>query len=59
MFDFLKKSPRQMLKSWYIAFFQIPGLADGLLARDDFALTAHLLIGSGKKGIFSRLELEE
>jgi len=59
MFAFLKKSPRQMLKSWYIAFFQIPGLADWLLARDDFALTARLLIGSGKRGTFSRPELEE
>lgn len=59
MFDFLKKSPRQMLKSWYIAFFQIPGLADWLLARHDFALAARLLISSGKKGTFSRPELEE
>lgn len=59
MFDFLKKSPRQMLKSWYIAFFQIPGLADWLLARNDFALAARLLLGSGKNGTFSRAELEE
>ncbi len=59
MIDFIRKSPRQMLKSWYIAFFQIPGLADWLLARDDFALAARLLIGSGKKGTFSRPELEE
>ena len=59
MMDFLRKSPRQMLKSWYIAFFQIPGLADWLLARDDFALTARLLVGSGKKGTFNRAQLEE
>ncbi len=59
MMDFIRKNPRQMLKSWYIAFFQIPGLADWLLARDDFALTARLLVGSGKKGTFSRPELEE
>lgn len=59
MMDFIRKSPRQMLKSWYIAFFQIPGLADWLLARDDFALTARLLIGSGQKGTFNRSELEE
>jgi pimeloyl-ACP methyl ester carboxylesterase len=59
MVDFLKKSPRQMLKSWYIGFFQIPGLADWLLARNDFALAVRLLVGSGKKGTFSRPELEE
>lgn len=59
MLDFIRKSPRQMLKSWYIAFFQIPGLADWLLAQNDFALAARLLISSGKKGTFSRPELEK
>ncbi len=59
MMDFLRKRPRQMLKSWYIAFFQIPGLADWLLARNDFSLAARLLIASGKKGTFNRAQLEE
>jgi epoxide hydrolase 4 len=31
MIKFIGKSPRQMLKSWYIGFFQIPGLADVIL----------------------------
>jgi len=59
MRDFLKKSPKQLLKSWYIGFFQLPGLADWLLKRDHFALAVRLLLGSGQKGTFSRPELEE
>lgn len=59
MMHFLRRNPVQMLKSWYIAFFQIPGLADWLLAQNDFALAVRLLIASGKKDTFSYQELEE
>ncbi len=59
MLRFLAKSPRQMLKSWYIGFFQIPGLADWLLKRDNFAFAVKMLLGSSKKGTFSRADLEE
>jgi pimeloyl-ACP methyl ester carboxylesterase len=50
---FLMRSPRQMLKSWYVGFFQIPGLADGWLKRDDFALGAQMMRRSGKANTFS------
>ncbi|MFB6179737.1 MAG: alpha/beta fold hydrolase [Halorientalis sp.] len=30
--------PRQFLRSWYIWFFQLPGLAEQTVQRDDFAL---------------------
>ncbi len=59
MLRFLLRSPRQMLRSWYIAFFQVPGLADWLLRRNDFSLAVRVLTASGKKGTFSRPELEE
>lgn len=55
----LRKSGRQMMKSWYIAFFQIPGLADGLMRLGDFAGAVRLLRSSGKPGTFSDQELEE
>jgi epoxide hydrolase 4 len=48
-----------MLRSWYIAFFQVPGLADWLLGRNDFSLAVRVLTASGKEGTFSRPELEE
>ena len=43
--DFLtafERSPTQAMRSWYMAFFQIPGLAEETLRRDDFALVERL-----------------
>jgi epoxide hydrolase 4 len=59
MMSFLRKNPGQMLKSWYIAFFQIPGLADWLLRANDCAGAARLLAGSGKSSTFADEELRE
>jgi pimeloyl-ACP methyl ester carboxylesterase len=59
MMRFLRKSLRQMLKSWYIGFFQLPGLADWLLGAQDCAGAARLLAGSGKPGTFTPEDLEE
>jgi pimeloyl-ACP methyl ester carboxylesterase len=59
MVEFLRKNPRQMLKSWYIAFFQIPGLVDWLLRRNDFKLAAALLTRSSRPGTFSNEDITE
>ncbi len=55
----LTKSPRQMLKSWYIGFFQIPGLADWLMSRNNFAGMIGMLKASGKPSTFSADDLAE
>ncbi|PKN92267.1 MAG: alpha/beta hydrolase [Chloroflexi bacterium HGW-Chloroflexi-6] len=55
----LTKSPRQMLKSWYIGFFQIPGLADWLMSRRNFSGMITMLKSSGKPTTFSAEELAE
>jgi pimeloyl-ACP methyl ester carboxylesterase len=55
----LRGDVRQMLKSWYIGFFQIPALADWSLSRNNFANLARLLIGSGQQGTFARADVEE
>lgn len=55
----LTKSPRQMLKSWYIVFFQIPGLADWLMSRNNFAGIIGMLKASGKPSTFSADDLAE
>jgi epoxide hydrolase 4 len=57
MLSFLKKSPRQMLRSWYVGFFQIPLLADWLLSVDNFSNAIRMLRVSGKKGTFAPSEL--
>ncbi len=50
---FLKNSPRQMLKSWYVGFFQIPGLADWWVRQNNFAVGAASMRRSGKADTFS------
>lgn len=54
---FMQSSPRQMLKSWYIGFIQIPGVADWLLSRNDFHAAILQLKVSGRAGTFSPAEL--
>jgi pimeloyl-ACP methyl ester carboxylesterase len=55
----LRSSFRQMLKSWYIGFFQIPGLPDWLMRVNDYAATGRLLVSSGKPGTFTTADLAE
>ena len=59
MMKFIGKSPKQMLKSWYIGFFQIPGLADWLMGLGNFAGTINMLRASGKPSTFSEADLDE
>jgi epoxide hydrolase 4 len=59
MLQTLRSSPRQMLKSWYIFFFQIPGLADWLLKADHSAALARMLRSSGKASTFEASDLLE
>lgn len=47
-------NPRQILKSWYILFFQIPGLPEALIRARDFATLKRMLRGSAiQKSAFS------
>jgi len=52
----LRKNPRQMLRSWYIFFFKVPGLPERLLALHDFAIMARVLRG-GRRGTFTDADL--
>jgi pimeloyl-ACP methyl ester carboxylesterase len=38
----LLRHPRQLRRSWYISFFQLPWIPERLLARDDFAFLERL-----------------
>lgn len=57
----LLTNPRQMLRSWYMAFFQLPGLPEALLGARDGALLARGLRTSGRreKPAFTEAELAE
>jgi len=59
MMAFLRKSLRQMIKSWYIGFFQIPGLADWSLRRDGYRSALSSLVHSSRPGTFSDADLAQ
>lgn len=59
MKETLKKNPRQMLKSWYIAFFQIPLLPEKLLSAFQYKFLSQMLLRSSAKGIFTPEEIEK
>jgi pimeloyl-ACP methyl ester carboxylesterase len=46
-----------MLRSWYIAFFQIPRLPEALLGAGDGGMLARCLRDSSRKGVFDEAQL--
>ena len=58
MWEFLHRSVKQMLKSWYIGFFQIPLLPVSLLKMNHCAPLVNMVKTSGKAGTFSSQDLQ-
>ncbi len=54
----LRTNPRQWLKSWYAAFFQLPWLPELLLSANNFAFAKRSLATSSRPGTFSSDDLE-
>jgi epoxide hydrolase 4 len=46
-------SLRQLLRSWYMFFFQLPSLPEWWISRDDFAGLARMLRSTSRPGTFS------
>lgn len=55
----IMSSPAQMLKSWYIGFFQIPVIPEIMNSLGDYRLTAQALLQSSKPGTFSAAHIAE
>lgn len=53
----LREDFRQRLKSWYIAFFQIPRVPEWLLSANDYQGLTRLLRGSARPDTFTDAEL--
>jgi len=53
MLETLRGSVGQMLKSWYMGFFQLPLIPELLNSAADFMFTAQALIRSSKPGTFT------
>ncbi len=52
-------SLRQLSKSWYMFFFQIPFLPTLLLGRNNYQQAAKMLLDSSNEGSFSESDLEK
>jgi epoxide hydrolase 4 len=50
--------PTQMLRSWYVLFFQIPGLPEALLRAGGYRMARRLLTGTSRGDAFSRHDLD-
>src|SRR4051812_24718638 len=49
---FARAHPGQLARSWYVAFFQLPGLPERVLRAGDHAWLANGLTGSSRSGTF-------
>lgn len=54
----LQGSLRQMLKSWYMFFFQLPGVPEWWFARKNFRFGERVLLASSRRGTFGPADLE-
>lgn len=51
------RDPKQLMKSWYTGFFQLPG-TPAILRRNDFAILRKALRGSSAPGAFTDEDLD-
>jgi epoxide hydrolase 4 len=57
--DTVRSNPRQMLRSWYMAFFQIPRLPEWRFSSKNFAGGVKALVASSHPGTFMPEDLDE
>lgn len=55
----LRRHPSQMLRSWYMAFFQLPWLPEAVLRAGDFDRLARALVATSRPGTFSPQDLQD
>ncbi len=59
MRDTLKSNPKQLLRSWYFGFFQLPRLPEWLLSLSGFKLLEKSMVKTANKNTFSKAELAQ
>ena len=57
MRKFLSTRPRQLLRSWYMFFFQLPWLPEALFSAFNYRIGARSLLRSSRPGTFSAEDL--
>ena len=58
MQGFLQKDLSQIIRSWYAIAFQLPGLPELLLKRNQFRLLERSLVSTSRPGAFDQSDLE-
>jgi len=61
MFTQAKHFPKQFLKSWYILYFQLRGIVEHNLARNNYSVLFHLLEFNelAKRGLISKAQADQ
>ena len=59
MRKFLSTHPRQLLRSWYMFFFQLPWLPEALFSAFNFRVGERALLRSSRPGTFSSEDLAQ
>lgn len=59
MRKFISTRPRQLLRSWYMFFFQLPWLPEAFFSAFDFRVGARALLRSSRPGTFSDEDLAQ
>ena len=59
MRKFLSMRPRQLLRSWYIFFFQLPWLPEAVFSAFNFRIGSRALLRSSRPGTFSEEDLAQ
>jgi epoxide hydrolase 4 len=54
----IRSNPRQMLRSWYMAFFQLPRLPEWRFSSNNFAAGVKALVASSRPGTFTGEDLD-
>jgi epoxide hydrolase 4 len=54
---FLRTRPRQLLRSWYMCFFQLPWLPEAVFSAFDFRIGSRALLRSSRPATFSAEDL--
>lgn len=55
---FLTRDPRQMLRSWYMFYFQLPRLPEWGFSRNDYSLGTRVLRATSRAGAFTDDDLD-
>lgn len=58
-FQTLRSDPGQMLRSWYIGFFQIPFIPEKLISLENFKMLQNSMLKSSYSGTFSTANLSQ